>query len=397
MNGRGKKKPWRSPHAFVTLVTVMLAMILALVVFSSEKEEEIAQKKGGERAAVPQSIEEIKPVSSPSKEKVIITEDGNAAVNTDVLGFYRNNVVYTVSTGYGMSLSIGLEMSGDADALYINPHFSYEYAGNPDEAYCYLLKTERVPLEYAKNNPGPANSFANQNVTDFAIRGRTYDRVVPAAFTDTSNYGVCWKDNSGMGGRAHDGDLLRILIIRISDGTLMGAAQAEITYDEAKESYQFVSLVNADVSVTGELSAGQRENLVQDTFTYLLNGNEQMSFGVTLEELEAQRPFIVVERPGRTYYNRLYDKDGRSIAKGTLSNCDIYAVNINYYGFGFFTVYFAPEPQAHGLRVEKLSEDGEPKLVIVGYDAFAPMTVDTFNSFLYADDVDLFGAAQYGS
>lgn len=389
-----KKSFWKSPAALVLLVVAMIAMILAIVVFSAKKEAEIAETKKNEAEASRPQVT-VAPTSPPSEEEVIIDEDGDGAIKITASGTYHNNIVRSVSTGYGMTLSVGIELPEANDAIYLNPHFTYEYAGNPDEAYCYLLKSERVPLEYSNNSPGSAYNSASQNTTDFAIRGRTYDKVVPVSCVDSSNYGVRWKDNPGLGGKANDGDVIHILAIRISDGTLMGAAKAEITYSSSSGSYQISTFDNADVSVTGELTAAQREQIIQDSFDYLINGNDQASFGVTMEDLEQQKPFIVVERPGRTYYNRLYDKGGSVIASGTLSNCNVYAVNINYNGFGFFTIYFAPEPQAHGLQIETMPTDEDLKLVIVGYDAFAPMTVDTFNSYLFPDDIDIFGADKY--
>lgn len=392
----GKKDFMKSPAAFVVMVIVMLAMILAIVVFSGKKEAEIQQRKEEQAAEnQPAATETPRPTSTPSTEEVIITEDGNEAVSVNAEGTYKNNKVYSISTGYGMTLYLGLEQEEATDALYLNPHFVYEYAGNPDEAYGYLLSTGRVPLEYSRTDPAPATTTEFMDTTDFAILGRTLDKVVPATCVDSQNYGVRWIDNPGIGGKANDGDTVHILVIRLSDGTLMGAAKAEIAYTQGDKSYRISSLSNTDVSNTGELTNEQRESLIQASFDFLMTGNDQMTFGVDQAELNRQKPFIIVERPGTPYYNKLYDKEANVISRGTLSICNVYAVNINCDGFGFFTFYYAPEPQAHGLKLEKMSEDEELKLVMVGYDAFAPMTVDIFNSFIFPDDVDKFGADKY--
>lgn len=397
MHKKAKKNGfWQSPLALVILVVIMLAMILAIVVFSARKEAEIAERKAEEAGQTQSSqSEEVKPTSPPSEEEVIITEDGDAPVRITAQGTYENSSVLSTSTGFSMTLSLGIELPDVTDAIYLNPHFVYEYAGNPDEMYCYLLKAERVPLEYANNDPGPAMSTANIGITDFAILGRTYDKVVPAECRNSAQYGVRWRDNSGLGGQEHDGDSIHILVIRISDGTLMGAAKASIVYDKASKSYKLASLENTDVKYTGELTTAQRDQLIQDARAYLLEGNPKMTFGVNEEELDSQMPFVVVERPGKPYYNKLFDKNGNVIPRGSISNSKVFAVNINYGGIGFYTVYFAPEAQAHGFTVEKLNEDEELKLVIIGYDAFAPITVDTFNSYLYPDDVASFGASNY--
>ena len=395
---KARKDLMKSPAALAVMIVVMLAMILAIVVFSGKKEAEIKERKEEQTAAentTPESSATPKPTSPPSTEEVIITEDGNEAVSFKAEGTYKNNKIYSVSTGYGMTLYLGLEQEQATDALYLNPHFVYEYAGNPDEAYGYLLSTGRVPLEYSNTDPAPATTTEYLGITDFAILGRTLDKVVPAVCVDSQNYGVRWADNPGLGGKANDGDTVHILVIRLSDGTLMGAAKAEIAYTQGDKSYRISSLTNTDVSNTGELTAEQRDALIQASYDFLLTGNDQMTFGVDQAELERQRPFIIVERPGIPYYSKLYDKDANVISRGSISLCNVYAVNINCDGFGFFTFYFAPEPQVHGLKLEKMSDDEELKLVLIGYDAFAPVSVDTFNSYIFPDDVEKFGAANY--
>ena len=56
-------------------------------------------------------------------------------------------------------------------------------------------------------------------------------------------------------------------------------------------------------------------------------------------------------------------------------------------------MYFAPEGMAYGLHTEQLGDEFD--LLIIGYDAFAPMTVESFNSHLFPDDAETFGAAYY--
>ena len=398
MTGRNSgKRFWKSPGGVAFAVIVLMAMILTIVVFSSRKEAQIKegrQPKEDPEARPGESQAEII-ISPPSEEEVIITENGNLPSMVKSSGTYRNDRVLSVSTGYGMTFSVGLEQNGVTDALYLNPHFEYAYAGNPDEAYGYLMRTERVPLEYAESSASPAWSTKYNGLTDFAIVGRTYDKVVSASARDPSSYGVRWMDSPAYGGEENDGDTVRILIIRLSDGTLMGSVKAEVFFDENTKAYSLENLTNSDVAFTEELDAAQRDTLIAEAEQYLIEGNNQMTLGVTKEEMESQNLSTIVEKSQRVYYNRLFDADGNAVAAGRFSNCDIYAVNINCDGYGFFTVYFAPEPQARGLAASTLGDSDELKLTLIGYDAFAPFTVETFNSFLFPEDIELFGAENY--
>lgn len=398
MPSRNKVKGfWKSPGGIALAVIALVAMILAIVVFSTNKEAQIKEGKQPkvDPKARPSDSQEETIISPPSEEEVIITEDGNLPTEMKSNGVYRNDRVLSASTGYGMTLSVGLEQDGVTDALYLNPHFEYAYAGNPNEAYGYLMRAERVPLEYAEPSPSPAWSTKYDGITDFAILGRTYDKVVSVSARDSVNYGVRWMDSPAYGGMDNAGDTVHILIIRLSDGTLMGAVNICVSFDRGTKTYSLENLTNNDVGNTGDLSAEQRDNLIAETVQYLTEGNDQMTLSVTKEELESQSRSTVIEKIPRVYYNKLYDTNGNVVAAGRFSKCDIYAVNINCDGYGFFTVYFAPEPQANGLAAPTLAEGDELKLVPIGYDAFAPFTIETFNSFLFPEDISLFDAANF--
>lgn len=396
INRKNSERILRSPASMIAIVIAMLSVILVVTVLSSRGETLLQEKQKSTTGTEtrPADAGEHAVITSASEGEVIISEDGNLPVMTKSGGHYFNDRRLSIRTGYGMSFYIGLEQSGMSDALYLNPHFEYEYAGNPDEAYGYLMRTERIPLEYAEALSSPAWSTQHKGLTDFVIRGRTYDKVVSATMTDSRNYGVRWVDSPGFGGYENGGDRIHILIIRLSDGTLMGAVNADTSYDSARKRYQIDNLENSDVAETGELTTQQRELLIQDTIQYLINGNAQMTLGLTEEELKAQSLSIVVEKTPRTYYNRLYDTEGNVVSSGRFSNCDIYAVNLNCDGYGFFTVYFAPEPQAYGLAARTLEGNDELKLVLIGYDAFCPFTTETFNSFIHPEDIEMFATAE---
>ncbi len=391
-----KGRFWKTPVGILVIILSMVAVILGMTVFSTREETRVLEKRESESdpKARPEAIPD-KVITPASEEEVIISEDGNLPTKEKSQGSYRNDRRLSVQTGYGMTFFLGLDQAGLNDALYLNPHFEYDYARNPNEAYGYLMRTERVPLEYSESIAAPAWSTEYNGMTDFIIQGRTFDKVVPARAKDSDHYGVRWTDSPAYGGLENSGDKLHILIVRISDGTLMGTATADISWNAKIKTYGLENLVNGDVAQTKELTDQKRYELFQQAIQYLLSGNEKMTLSVTEEELQSQFISAVVEHTPRTYYNRLYDSEGNVVSSGKFSNCDIYAVNLNCDGYGFFTVYFAPEPQAHGLSVRKLDEDDNLKLVVIGYDAFAPFTEETFNSFLFPEDAERFGTKTF--
>ena len=389
---RQKAEFYRRPAFIALIISAMIMMVLGIVVVSTRLEDKLRDSEN-EGDAPQEHINDRRAeiiISEASEEEVIITEDGNEPLSMKSYGTYLNNRVLSVAPGYGMTFTLGLEQDGLTDALYLNPHFEYAYAGNPYEAYGYLMKTERVPLECAEAFASPAWSADYTGLTDFVITGRTYDRVVPATALDPNRYGVRWADSPVYGGADHAGDQMRILIIRLSDGTLMGAVKADISYDIRTRTYSLRSLMESDVASTGELSKDEREHLIQEAIQYLVQGNRQMTMNLTREELEAQMQSFIVEHPLGVYYNKLFDTDGNVVSAGAYRKCEIYAVHLNCDGFGYFTVYFAPEPQVNGLAMRTLNKGEKLKLVLIGYDAFAPFTAESFSNFLHPEDISLF-------
>ena len=353
---RQKAEFYRRPAFIALIISAMIMMVLGIVVVSTRLEDKLRDSEN-EGDAPQEHINARRAeiiISEASEEEVIITEDGNEPLSMKSSGTYLNNRVLSVAPGYGMTFTLGLEQDGLTDALYLNPHFEYAYAGNPYEAYGYLMKTERVPLECAETSASPAWSADYAGLTDFVITGRTYDRVVPATALDPNRY------------------------------------KADISYDIRTRTYSLCSLTESDVASTGELSEDEREDLVQEAIQYLVQGNRQMTMNLTREELEAQKQSFIVEHPLGVYYNKLFDTDGKAVSSGAYSKCEIYAVHLNCDGFGYFTVYFAPEPQVNGLSMKTLNKGEQMKLVLFGYDAFAPFTAESFSSFLHPEDISLF-------
>jgi hypothetical protein len=62
---------------------------------------------------------------------------------------------------------------------------------------------------------------------------------------------------------------------------------------------------------------------------------------------------------------------------GDYKTCDIYAVNLPYPGYGFFTVYAAPQLQLDGLSTATAPGSSDLNLAIIGYDALYPFSEST--------------------
>ena len=388
----------RRRHNSIVLTVAGFSALLLMIITMTVKEPQINLEESS--AAIesydPSVRPEKTPVPSillPSESEVIIKEDEISPFEKSPNSIYKNTAQENVQTGFGRYLSIGLDRTDIQDALYINPHFTYQYAGNPNEQYGYLLRTNRVPLEYAVTRAAAGADPQNADYTDLAILGRTFDKVVPATAENSEQFGVRWKDNPACGGKEHDGDILYILIVRLSDGMLMGAARADIKYEQETNSYYIANFRNSDVQYTGEISAEWREELFNRAVNFLQAGSDSFSLGFIRPDWGEAKNFVVIEKLPRVYFNKFFSVTSRIIPAGQFKNCDIYAVNINFAGYGYFTVYFAPEGMAYGLHTEQFGNEFD--LVIIGYDAFEPMTVESFNSHLFPDDAETFGAAYY--
>ncbi len=382
-----KKTRYKSIYMIIGF-TALVAFTVIMTVLSSRTEDQQSPVPSVDPSQRP-SATPTATMSPPSEKEVIIIEDGNRPLNIRADGRYVNELLPTIETGFGMRLQIGLDQPDVTDAIYINPHFTYDYAGNPNEQYGYLLRTERVPLDYADTEAAPADAEKNSVYTDLAIFGRIYDKVVSAVTENSSRYGVRWIDSSAYGGKDHDGDMLHILIIRLSDGTLMGAGRANISYNYAENSYRLENFINCDVRYTRELSDSWRHQIFKEATEFLETGNDSFSIGFHEPNWEEAEKYSVVEKTPTVYFSKLFDENGNVISAGRLKNIDIYAVNINWSGYGFFTVYFAPEPMSHGLHVRQMGDE-ELNLVAVGYDAFRSLTEATLASHLHAEDTEVF-------
>lgn len=385
-----KRKKTENPVWAVLVAAALTGLVLITVAVSSR--QQTSDRNEEEAVATPTpSAEPTDSISPPSLDEVVISEDGNAAVAVKSDGSYSNAEKLEIQTGYGRYISLGLGNDAIRNAIYINPHMRYDYAENPDEQYGFLIRTDRVPLEYADTVPAAGGDPKNAAHIDLAILGRTYDKLSPAGYSDPEHFGMRWIDSPAFGGKSHDGDTLYILAVRISDGTLMGAGRADIVYDYPSNTYSIRNFRNSDVLYTGELPGEWRDRLYEDAVAFIRTGNEKFHIGFNGTNWEDIRQFAVIEKVNRTYYSKFFNTLGNVISSGRYAGMDIYAVNINCSGYGFFTVYFCPEPMAYGFHAERLG-NGELNLIPIGYDAHSPMTTELFRTYLLEEDAKALGA-----
>ncbi len=305
---------------------------------------------------------------------------------------YRNDRVLSCEVAYGMHFQLGIEEVSLNDAIYLNPQFSYDFSANPTEQYGFIFLTDRNPVTYCSSDGRHRLEGVNRAQTMLAITGRTFDRYVPSSFTSVNDYGVRWMNSSLYDGEEDVGTTLYVRIIRLADGYLMATARADIIYDEFERAYCLENLRRGDVLENGELTIEQRTEIINQAVTYLYSGNTRYALSLSEDHFarEYYDNFIIVEHPPRLYYNKILDTSGQVVAAGRYANCDIYAVHIPYNGFCFFTVYFAPEPQVHGMNADRYPGENL-NLQLIGTDLFNPLSAESLQSLLLAEDAEKIG------
>ena len=305
---------------------------------------------------------------------------------------YWNHVV-TADVGYGMHLSLGVESSDYDDGLFINPQFVYDYL-SPDPitgkhgVYYFIISCNSGEILYSARSSGPYDDYNNKGKTELFVTGRTYDDLVPATFHDEANYGAVWLCEPGIYPETGQSWTLSVRVIRADDGFLMAVAHADISYDEPTDCYSISRIYPADTALTGELDEITRDAAVTKALAFLASSDCKLDIGLDFEELAYNRDFICVERVFRPYYGKLYHVSGEVVAASALMRYQLYAVNIPLYGYGYFTVYMAPQEQVESYFASLPAEWTD--LAVIGYDAKSPFSVYTFNAALREADREQF-------
>lgn len=282
----------------------------------------------------------------------------------------------TFPSGSVLKIGVNLEY---ADALYLNPVYEAVEEENifseGETAFAFYLKTMfGEDVSTSSNVQMTYDVSSASDIKYFVITDRTYDTLVPAGYTDSVNYGVKWNDlNNYHGFDGSDYDM-EIRVVRLPDGQLMGTAKMHISFDVSGK-YSVTSLVYSDVAATGELTEDKRSEAIERAFAFFCGEDKGQSTFVDQTYWEAYKIRAVVEKVDNwLYFPRLFDASGNVASAGKFSGMDAYAVNINYPGYGFATVYVAPQQQINGLRG---STDASDDLQPFAFDALKPFSRTT--------------------
>ena len=362
-----KKQESKNPIILIASIIALFCAVGSVLLITNR----IHQKKEieGKVEMIDQSYD---PNAKPGEETgdCIVTRSESQST-----GNYKNNKVLEYKYNNGKSrLSFGLKDGPTGNYIYLSPLCSEKgtHVG-------YYMEAENGCIEHSTQYGADLNYSANIGTSNFLIKNRTYDTLVPAEYVDETNYGVRWSNLvfGTMGENADD--VISIRAVDLDSGSLIAVLKLTIAF--RNDHYELSELSSADVASTKELSPAMRTEAIETTVKFLKNlpviGAEEpnknyWSTAKKLAQVEATRP----------YFENLYNPDHTPIHRGLFYKYDIYAVNIPVIGFGFVTVYLAPYVDVNSLP-KSYSDEDDLDLTVIGYDAFHPETTSTVD---IADD-----------
>lgn len=310
-----------------------------------------------------------------------LTEDASKIRNLGI-GTYENgqSFAYTFESS-NTTLTIGVKDTSLEDAIYLNPICTTRLSENVG----IIAHTSRINLECSDTGKGSdASGAAKQYPGEhtFLVRNRTYDTLIKAQYTDPENYGIRWV-NTGEDGELKAGTTVDFLLVTVPGCYLIGICRIEIGFNPETNTYAIKSLVNADVAQTGEISPEMRDYLVSDAKDFICNKDRGPIMSIADDPYwETALKLTKVHKTQRgTYFNPAVSPSNELFAPGRYSNADVFAVNIPWDGYGFLTIYYAPQMQIDGLNRTwiKGKPESEWELTVFAYDLFCPQSKDTLS------------------
>lgn len=299
-------------------------------------------------------------------------------------GTYFNDKVlsYTFKNN-NTTISFGIKSDSLTDAIYLNPTF----VGAKDQYLGLIIQETRIPVMSSSstiaNLDGMLETYPKDKV--FYISNRTHDTLKKAQFADQNDYGLKWVNN-GSDGYLTEGTTLDIYLVslyqKITDGGLLGVCRLTITYNSDKNGYELTSLENADVSATGEVSKETRDRLVDAAAAYIQSDKQGPNIHLfDTEYWDTSKSIARVVKPiNGPLFSPLLGDEQQLMTSNDFLNKDVFAVNLLWAGYGYFTVYVAPEKQiVDGLDSIMTSEESldDMEMVAFGYDPLQPFSVST--------------------
>lgn len=325
----------------------------------------------------------------------------------DTVSKYHNEkqLIYQYNDA-GDTITIGLGADIAADCIYLNPKASITEAGNKKVGY-YISLSSGLPI--FSNTPwGSTTSAENSNYSNFVIK-RTYEELIPATYTDAVNFGVAWKKDILDGAESGSDITVFIRAIDLGLGDMLASFAATIKYDAATQGYMLNEVHGTDVRSTGlYLSEEDRGALLNDAYELLCNPiyspNEEVRIALLSGDKEETISRSIVEYlGGTTYFNKLFDSEGKEInnsrflkiTKGDIVAVSLYVPTDLGARAGHITLYYSPG----GLGVHaspnrdpnnEFPPNAEPvtsqRLIFAGYDYYAPFNGAYSNGFFSETD-----------
>ncbi len=299
---------------------------------------------------------------------------------------YSNQPKLELDFSENIHMTIGMGNDFVSSGIYLDPTLTYEfdYRVNENEPYVFIMRADNGQIVYPDDlTPGKPED----GMRYYYLADRTYDRVVSASFNYEKNNGLKWYLDEYAGDRKDVDSHIYIHAVRIRDGFLMGSAIATISQDTASGNYQIVSLENADVRHTENMSEELRTAVIFKALEFINEDNTFEPLYVTEEEYNMYSDAIVVEKRDRVIYSRLFDAQGNPSPAGKFTSYDPYMVSFQDTGHGYITIYLRPIDSANK---NKPLTDAD-SLCVFAYDAWSPFTVTSFNQAMWPEDAEYFG------
>ena len=339
----------------VIAVILVFACIIAVIAFAASRHSgrnaEDASESNG--SAGYRSAEEDKNAVSGFGIK---DNDGS---NKD--GKYLNEKTVSYSLNGG-TLTAGVN-TDSKDALYLNLTFS---GASADNKVGYYITSSKNDVEYS-GSPQSAFNDENSDICNYLITGELYNTAVPSTYTDDTNYGIKWTDDTLFDSSGASNCDLSIRAVNISNGAYIGSCTLCINYNKADKSYYLAGMTDNDVKSTGKISEDIRSKAVNDAADFISGKLNMTNAGNWKSASLANAHVEYVSQP---YFPTLLDDKGLSSAAGRFSGCkDTFAVTLPMSVYGYAVVYMAPFNETIGLEEADWSN---LNLTVYGYDPVNP-------------------------
>lgn len=275
----------------------------------------------------------------------------------------------------GGVLKIGCNCN-ETDAIYLNPVYEpteegYVFSEEHTAFAFYLCPVRCGGITFWSDERMSFDITQEHEIRRFVISERTYDTLIPSDYIDQIRFGVKWKDENNFHGFDGSDCDIRIRCVRLPDGELTALANLHISFDPVSCKYTPESLTLTDVVSTEELTEEKRRDVIEKAFEFFASDEKGQSNQLNEADWETYRNKACVEKVRDFYFSSFFDEHGNVAHAAQFCGMDMYAVNITYPGFGFFTVYAAPERQLSGLRESVPSDEN---LQPFAYDAVMPFS-----------------------